>query len=439
MTESRAGRRLASKSVLHPVMSSSGLPEWAGARWVGVLDDPGGLSGPLHLGATAGYRAARLLVRTGGQPRGFVEVPIVDGGVRVDDVVRHASVLPRPARRMPLERPPISIVVCTRDRPDLLVSAVSSLLSLSYPEFEIIVVDNAPRRAPAADSLAELLRDPARALRVADAPQVGLSRARNIGLLIARHDVVAFTDDDVVVDPGWLEAIALGFGQATDVGCVTGMVPSGELRSPAQAYFDRRVSWARSCAPALHRLAGHDPDDVLFPFQVGRFGTGANFALDRRMAIQLGGFDEGLGVGSRTAGGEDIDMFVRVLLSGRALAYEPSAVVWHRHRLGIVELEGQIHDYGSGLGAWLTKLLTQPRTAPMVLSRALAGIRHLRRITQVAVDETIPPATRRRLGRIERRAVGLGVLRLCLARLSGARARPLLELTHVPAAPSPSR
>ncbi|PRC62799.1 glycosyl transferase family 2, partial [Mycobacterium sp. ITM-2017-0098] len=67
-------------------------------------------------------------------------------------------------------------------------------------------------------------------------PRPGLSRARNTGLSAATGEVVAFTDDDVVVDRHWLSAIARGFSRGPAVSCVSGIVAAAELRTPAQAY-----------------------------------------------------------------------------------------------------------------------------------------------------------------------------------------------------------
>ena len=206
-----------------------------------------------------------------------------------------------------------------------------------------------------------------------------------------------------------------------------GIVPSGELRSYSQAYFDGRVTWARSCTPKIYRLAEPPPGHVLFPFKVGEYGTGANFALRRSALLQVGGFDEALGVGSPTRGGEDVDMFVRVLLDGHALMYQPQALVWHRHRADLDALHEQIIGYGVGLGAWIAKLMTSRRTAPMVLRRSVRALRHVRTMTKVDVDpgsETSAP-TSRSLALAELRAALRGPLAYARARRSGARPTPL--------------
>jgi GT2 family glycosyltransferase len=320
--------------------------------------------------------------------------------------------------------PPISVILSTRDRPHFLEVALRSLLAMAYDDFEVVVVDNASA-TPATQQVVAAIADPR--VRLVAEPRPGLARARNRGVLEARHGFVAFTDDDVVVDRYWLQGIAEGFAAAENVACVCGMVPSGELRTFAQAYFDERVTWARSCTPQVYDLADPPAEQPLFPFEVGRFGTGANFAMRRQAVMSLGGFDEALGVGSPTRGGEDIDMFVRVLLGGYRLVYQPSAFVWHRHRSDPDALREQIAGYGVGLGAWIGKLLVDRRTLPMVLRRAVRALAHAGRMTRV---DTVPDVDEQgggHLAAVELTSALTGPYRYVVARRAGARPTPLLS------------
>lgn len=354
---------------LEPAMESAVPPVWAGARWIGAID-MGCLSDhtQLQLLSHAGYNRARLLVRQGTAVRGFVDVEACGGIVQrrdlEDAVASLPLVLPMPAGAA---TPSVTVVVCTRDRPALLRGSLNAIRRLDYPNFDVLVVDNAPRTAETANLVSYEFDDPRISLITEPAP--GLSRARNAGLRHAQGDIVAYTDDDVVVDEAWLREIAAGFERMPGTACVTGLVPAGELRSPAQGYFDDRVSWSKSVVPKVYSFADPPAGLPKFPFCPGVFGTGANFALDRRTALSMGGFDNALGVGTRTGGGEDIDMFTRVILAGYSLVVQPSAIVWHRHRAGLDDLSAQARGYGSGLGAWLTKILLDPRTARLALAR----------------------------------------------------------------------
>ncbi|MGE2834437.1 glycosyltransferase family 2 protein [Mycobacterium sp. SMC-4] len=345
------------RRIVEPAMPPQGGPEWSKARWVGLIDLDDwevAASGTLEFeaGHCEGYRTARVLLRSGLQPVAFVEAPLVDGVARIAVPERPPAVDPDMS-----ELPPISVVVCTRERPDQLADALQSILALDYPCFEVVVVDNAAR-TDATARVVHGIADPR--VRYVEEPVAGLSTARNTGLRAARHNLVAYTDDDVYVDRYWLRAITGGFARSPRVSCVSGLVPSGELRTAAQGYFDQRVSWSGSLQPQLFTLDNPPPDQPLFPFQVGRFGTGANFAVRRDRVLELGGFDEALGAGTAAQGGEDLDLFFRILTGGDALATEPSAIVWHRHRSDNDALLAQARGYGLGLGAWLTKVGLDP-------------------------------------------------------------------------------
>lgn len=339
--------------LLPPAMPRSAAPDGGPhARWVGWLDLDHADSARGHVIVTPAeakdYARARILIRHGMNPIAFVDAEIVDGVLTVP-----VPALPEVTRSPATATPPISVVLCTRDRPEDLAGALASITALDYPEFEIVVVDNAPRTDATARVIDEA-GDPR--LRHIVEPTPGLSTARNTGLRAARHGLVAFTDDDVVVDPHWLHGLARGFAEHPDAACVCGLVPSGELRTAAQAYFDQRVSWADSLSPRRYCLAEPPADLPLFPFHVGRYGTGANFAVKRAVVVGMGGFDEALGAGTATRGGEDIDLFYRLVAGGHTLVNDPAAIVWHRHRSDPDALLAQAKGYGLGLGAWLTKV-----------------------------------------------------------------------------------
>jgi GT2 family glycosyltransferase len=173
----------------------------------------------------------------------------------------------------------------------------------------------------------------------------------------ARFDIVAFTDDDTLVDPGWPSVLAAGFAADPEAVCVTGLVASSALDTSCQRYFDARVKWGEVFEPRRYDLAEHRHPSRLYPFKAGIFGTGANFAVRRSAVARLGGFDPLLGAGAPSRGGEDLDMFLRLILAGGRICYLPSAIVWHRHRADAEALSEQIYSYGHGLGAYVAKHL----------------------------------------------------------------------------------
>jgi GT2 family glycosyltransferase len=370
-----------------------------------------------------GQSRARLLVRLHGEPIGYVTVDAPIGADLVEVVwrelagairahLREEGVDPAaaPAGRRPpaatgrcpdvrVAEGPVSVVVCTRNRAATLGPCLERLAGLSYPDTEIIIVDNAPgdlSTRQVVDQWCE--RDPRFRYEREDRP--GLSHARNRGLAAAGGTYVAYTDDDVSVDPHWLHGIVKGFRRRPDVRCVTGLVGTADISNEAEAYFDaRNASWSARCAPQLFDLRPSSGPNALYPYSAGVFGTGASFAFDRTALAGLGGFDTALGAGTATRGGEDLDIFVRVLRAGGAIAYEPSALVWHHHRADAASLSKQMYGYGAGLTAYLTKLLLDPSTGLDVLSRGPAGLVRMGRIRRGTSRRLPVPASRRMLGR----------------------------------------
>ncbi|MFB7243778.1 glycosyltransferase [Streptomyces populi] len=335
---------------------------------------------------------ARALVRLHGRPLGMVSAADAsgpDGLWRALADTAYAELAGQLARHLSGDRtgpsgggaphrashpaPVISVVVATRDRPEKLRHCLRSLLRSKYPEFEIVVVDNAP-----ADGATEALvrEDFAGRVRYVREPVAGLARAHNVGLARARGSVVAFTDDDTLVDPGWLSALAEPFARDPRIGCVTGLIVPAELETPAQNALERQGGFAKGYASRTWSLSD-PPTDPLFPFTAGRFGSGANMAFRTDALRALGGFDTATGAGTPGKGGDDLLAFFEILTAGHTLVYQPSAIVWHCHRRTMDAVAAQVFGYGAGLGAYLTgALLRNPRRMPALLRRLPRGIRY---------------------------------------------------------------
>ncbi|CAN5772491.1 MAG: glycosyltransferase family 2 protein [Ilumatobacteraceae bacterium] len=157
--------------------------------------------------------------------------------------------------------------------------------------------------------------------------RTGLHRA----LACARGAVVAFLDDDDVVDHYWLDAFRDIWRRTPAAGAATGQVLPYELETDAQVAFERRGRF-RSGIHRLHHALPGPAADLIFPYGAGEFGTGANFAVRREVALELGGLDEAFDTGPPLPGGGEIDMMHRVVRHGNPLVYAPGAVVVHRHR-----------------------------------------------------------------------------------------------------------
>jgi hypothetical protein len=200
-------------------------------------------------------RSVRVLVRLDGDPLGYVEAPAhpapgdadlragLPAGARDLVDARRAGGPAREGLADVATDLRVTVVVCTRNRAEVLRRCLVDLSGLTYPDLEVLVVDNAPSDSSTEDVVtAAAARDP----RIRYARQVlpGLSRARNRGLELATGDVVAYTDDDVRVDPSWVHGLVRGFQRRADVACVTGLAVAASLDSEVEAYFDSRVSWS---------------------------------------------------------------------------------------------------------------------------------------------------------------------------------------------------
>ena len=234
----------------------------------------------------------------------------------------------------------ISVVICTRDRPQQLKICLRSLLQQRYPVFEVIIVDNAPMGDAVRKIAAELMTD--RQFGYIVEPRPGLSWARNTGVAIAKGEVIAFLDDDDEADPYWLAGIARGFARDDRIGCVTGSVLPARLDTLAQELRAGRWSSKGSRIRPHEVLAFRSAEPAL---PAAAFRSGSEHGLHRQALSSIGGFDVALGAGTPTGACEDTLAMTLVLLQGYEIAYEPSAVMWHHHRREMEGLRQQLNAY----------------------------------------------------------------------------------------------
>ena len=308
---------------------------------------------PLEAQDLAGYRGLHALVRIGKRPVGTVTLPELAepaiSAARLAEAVQDQlgqALLPEllPALPEPVDLPPISVVVCTRNRTAQLATCLDALQKLNYPRLEIIVVDNAPANEETARLAAGL---PVRYVRE---ERPGLDWARNRGLAAASYDLVAFTDDDACPDENWLHGLAAAFA-ADEVTAVTGPVLPQSLDTEAQNLFEFGYGGMNhGFARRVWRRTQIAPTALLW---ASGYGVGANMALRRSHLAHIGEFDVALDVGTRSGGGGDVEMFHRVVARGGTLVYEPSALVWHQHRPGDDDLLKLVQNNGRSFGCYL--------------------------------------------------------------------------------------
>jgi GT2 family glycosyltransferase len=222
--------------------------------------------------------------------------------------------------------PTFSVIVPTYERPDELRRCLEGFARVEFRSWELLVVnDGGPRSFTGLD-------DDLRArlpLRLLEVPHGGPAAARNAGAREGTGDFLAFTDDDCVPAPDWIEALERGFAE-------TGAdVLGGECLNPYPSNVPA-VTWQLY----LEFLRQHSRDragnDLMLPSN--------NVAYRSEVFWSVGGFDASF----PTAAGEDVDLAYRVVERGYRQLHLESARVWHHHRNTIRGYVSQQLRYGRG-------------------------------------------------------------------------------------------
>ena len=219
----------------------------------------------------------------------------------------------------------VSVLVCAYNAADTLDECLTSLERLTYPDFEVIVVNDG-----SSDRTGVIARQHP-LCRVIDLDHAGLSAARNAGLAAATGDIVAYTDADVRVDPDWLTYLVQPFASADVV--AAGGLSLPPLDSP----------WMAHC---VARAPG-GPTHVLLDDRTAEHVPGCNLAVRRDALRAIGGFNP-----IYLRAGDDVDVCWRLQNAGGRIEFVPAALVWHHHRASVRAYWRQQVGYGEGQ-AWL--------------------------------------------------------------------------------------
>ena len=217
----------------------------------------------------------------------------------------------------------LSLIIPTHNRARQLLVALRSVArqTADPAEWECVVVDNASTDDTAARFEAFAAEHPRLNLRRVYEPEAGVSHARNRGLREAQAAIVASIDDDERVNEEFIAAY-LRFFDTHPAATVAG----GRIIAE---YVTERPRWmSRFTEMPVANPMDFGPD--VRPFPRGRVPGGGNMAFRRPTALAYGGFDVTLGrVGRELIGGEENDLFERMLRGGETIWYVPDAVMWH--------------------------------------------------------------------------------------------------------------
>jgi glycosyltransferase involved in cell wall biosynthesis len=222
----------------------------------------------------------------------------------------------------------VSIVIATHNRSALLGQTLDALAGQTWPadQLEIIVADNGSTDGTRAVVQRAASRGGA-PMRYLFVPQPGKSHAVNAALEIARGDVLAFTDDDVLPEPGWIPALVRAVRE-TPADFVAGRIqPIWEIEPPA---------WMSPALYGVLAIPDNGPERLSISADRPAQATpnvmpiGANMAVRAPVLARLGGLRTDLGkLAGSLRTGEDHELFLRLLHAGCRGVYEPEALVRH--------------------------------------------------------------------------------------------------------------
>lgn len=215
--------------------------------------------------------------------------------------------------------PRLSIIIPTKNRAWILSELLESITRTEEVEEicpEVIVADN-NSDDDTRDVVASAAKNFATELRVLGVATPGKSAALNGAVKSAAGDLIAFLDDDVIVDKTWLTAVS-GFFRCGEYQAAQGLIG---LQAPAKD--DPEILKLVERYRTIPKL-NYEPD-----LKTVHSLNGANFFVARDVFERVGGFDERLGPGA-SGTSEDVDFARRLARANVAIGYAPEAIVYHR-------------------------------------------------------------------------------------------------------------
>jgi glycosyltransferase involved in cell wall biosynthesis len=336
---------------------------------------------PIELGTSSDgspYASALLLARRDGENLGLVRVVARDGILEPDELrVAFDEQLPgwdgESQRRLAVPRDcHVTVVVTARGRHEELAATLQSVFECDWGSFDVVVVDSGPD-AGSADFLRERFGAHPQ-LRCVVEPREGASYARNAGLSVAQGEVVAFTDEGAEVDESWIRALVAAL-EETGAECVTGPALPLELETPAQALAAGLTGSTNESTPRTLSLADNTGERLAVRV-AEQLGPGLNLAVRADTLRALGGFDPALGPGTIARGGEDLDLYIRLLRAGHAVGFQPDALVWRGLPRELQAVKRAAFTRGMSLGVAISKHVHDGNKLALELR---AAARHIRR------------------------------------------------------------
>ncbi len=235
----------------------------------------------------------------------------------------------------------ISVVICTRNRARKLEQCIHHFGEVGIDrglKWELIVVDNNSEddTAKVVDRLQQRSDLP---IKYMFERRKGLSNARNRGISEAQQQLIAFIDDDCLVDQDWFASILTEFVRDPSLSILGGRV---DLANPND--------WPISIRPFSDKM------EISSIEELSALMIGCNMVFARQVFDRIGLFDPSLGKGTRVRSAEDIDFLYRALKSDLKILFSPNVLVYHAHdRSSPAVVERVKAEYVRGRGAFYCK------------------------------------------------------------------------------------
>ncbi len=236
----------------------------------------------------------------------------------------------------------ISAVICSYNRARFILKAVESVFSQAFPEdaYEVVVVDN-----NSTDNTLEVLAGykashPKKNFRFFTELNQGVSHARTRCVKEAQGQIVAFLDDDSFAEKNWLQVISNFFDEHKEVYSLGGrIIPHylTDLPNWFSYYFFGLVGYF-DLGPATKRLTG------------SRYPCGANMAFRKAIFDEIGYFNTEIGrSGKGLSAGEEKDIYMKILATGKQVYYLPDMIVHHAVEANKFDLD-YVKRHSMGIG-----------------------------------------------------------------------------------------
>jgi glycosyltransferase involved in cell wall biosynthesis len=239
----------------------------------------------------------------------------------------------------------VTLVICTYNRRDSLSQTLDTVAEqrCGVP-WEVLIVDNGSDD-DTLEMLAERARNFPAELRAERESKRGRSFALNRAIGAARGRILVFTDDDVNLRPGFLEAHAEIYADPAVAGGGGRILPIMPENTPG---WLTEMLGERSGGLAGRYDYGGTARDIE-PESNMPLPFGANISLRASIARELGGFRTDLGWGKTLIPGEENELFERIRATGARIVYQPKAAVEHRLQPSKVTLDYFL-QYEAGYG-----------------------------------------------------------------------------------------